>query len=98
MTRSSVPSNLRRYVVERAVSLCEYCRLRQDLCPEPFEVDHIIPRAASGLTILENLCLACPVCNNAKRWLNAEPLVFQNPSTNACLLLDGISKCRAILF
>jgi 5-methylcytosine-specific restriction endonuclease McrA len=39
----------------------------QALCPEPFEVDHIIPRSARGATVLSNLCLACPVCNNAKQ-------------------------------
>lgn len=62
-----VPAHVRRAVVRRARALCEYCRLRQDLCPAPFEVDHIIPRALDGLTVLGNLCLACPVCNNAKR-------------------------------
>jgi hypothetical protein len=39
----------------------------QALCPEPFEVDHIIPRSARGATVLSNLCLVCPVCNNAKQ-------------------------------
>jgi hypothetical protein len=58
---------LRREVARRARRLCEYCRLQQDLCPEPFETEHIIPRALNGPTELENLCLACPVCNNAKR-------------------------------
>jgi len=62
-----VPARLRRAVVRRARGLCEYCHLRQDLCPAPFEVDHIIPRALNGQTVLKNLCLACPVCNNAKR-------------------------------
>ena len=48
-------------VRERACFLCEYCRLRQDLCPEPFEVDHILPLSAGGPTRSDNLCLACPV-------------------------------------
>jgi hypothetical protein len=47
--------------------MCEYCRLQQDLCPEPFETEHITPRALNGPTEMQNLCLACPVCNNAKR-------------------------------
>jgi hypothetical protein len=64
--RSSLSRKLRRAVAQRAGFLCEYCHLRQDLCPESFEIDHIIPRAVEGPTILENLCLACPVCNNAK--------------------------------
>jgi hypothetical protein len=65
--RTSVSPKLRRIVTERAASLCEYCHLIQDLCPEPFEVDHIVPRAAGGATTPDNLCFACPVCNNAKR-------------------------------
>jgi hypothetical protein len=68
MARSiSVPARLRRLVVRRADALCEYCHLQQELCPEPFEIDHIVPRSARGRTRLANLCLACPVCNNAKR-------------------------------
>lgn len=68
MTSSAyVPARLRRAVVRRAREVCEYCLLRQDLCPTPFEIDHIIPLALDGRTVLENLCLACPVCNNAKR-------------------------------
>lgn len=54
-------------VAERGKLRCEYCQLQQELCPETFEVDHIIPRALEGKTQPENLCYACPVCNNAKR-------------------------------
>lgn len=78
-----VPVRLRRAIVRRARGLCEYCRLRQDLCPAPFEVDHIIPRALEGQTILTNLCLACPVCNNAKR----SQLMGREPTTNRRLPL-----------
>lgn len=66
--RRSFPARLRRAVMERAAFLCEYCHLRQDLCPEPFELDHIIPRTRGGATTFDNLSLACPVCNNAKAW------------------------------
>jgi hypothetical protein len=41
--------------------------LQQNLCPETGEIDHIIPRALGGQTVSDNLCYACPVCNNAKR-------------------------------
>ncbi len=58
---------LRQLVAERAKSRCEYCQLQQELCPETFEVDHIIPRALGGKSAPDNLCYACPVCNNAKR-------------------------------
>jgi hypothetical protein len=62
-----IPASVRQFVAARAKLRCEYCQLRQDLCPETFEVDHIIPRAVGGKTEVENLCYACPVCNNAKR-------------------------------
>jgi len=65
--KRGLSARLRRAVVRRAGFLCEYCHLRQDLCPESFEIDHILPRALKGLSDLDNLCLACPVCNNAKR-------------------------------
>lgn len=62
-----IPQRLRRAVAERALFLCEYCQLQQELCPEQFEIDHVLPRALEGRTQLDNLALACPVCNNAKR-------------------------------
>lgn len=31
-----------------------------------FEVEHILPRASGGQTIVANLCLACPTCNRCK--------------------------------
>ena len=65
--RPFIAARLRREVARRAAYLCEYCKLQQDLCPEPFEIEHIVPRALGGASRLENLCLACPVCNNAKR-------------------------------
>lgn len=78
-----VPASLRRAVLRRANALCEYCLLRQDLCPAPFELDHIIPRALDGPTVLKNLCLACPVCNNAKR----AQLLGREPKTQRRLRL-----------
>ncbi len=62
-----IPQSLRQFVAEQAKFRCEYCQLRQELCPETFEVDHIIPRALGGKTAPDNLCYAYPVCNNAKR-------------------------------
>jgi 5-methylcytosine-specific restriction endonuclease McrA len=58
---------MRREVARRAKHRCEYCQLQEDFCPEQFEIDHILPRALEGPTTLENLCLACPLCNGAKR-------------------------------
>ena len=63
-----IPPSIRQHVAERAKFCCEYCQLQQELCPDTFEVDHIIPRALGGKTELNNLCYSCPVCNNAKRF------------------------------
>ena len=62
-----IPQHLRQVVAERTKFRCEYCQLQQELCPETFEVDHIMPRALGGKAEPDNLCYACPVCNNAKR-------------------------------
>jgi len=62
-----IPQHLRQVVAERAKFRCEYCQLQQELCPETFEVDHSMPRVLGGKAEPDNLCYACPVCNNAKR-------------------------------
>lgn len=72
-----IPRPLRRLVAERARFCCEYCQLQQELCPETFEVDHILPRVLGGQTNPDNLCYACPGCNNAKR----SRITAQDPQT-----------------
>jgi hypothetical protein len=72
-----IPRPLRQFVAQRAQFRCEYCQLQQELCPETFEVDHIIPRAMGGQAEMDNLCYACPVCNNAKR----SQITGQDPRT-----------------
>jgi len=72
-----IPPHLRQLAAERAKFRCEYCQLQEDLCPEAFEVDHIIPRVLGGQTEPDNLCYACPVCNNAKR----SHITAQDPQT-----------------
>lgn len=73
-----IPRQLRREVAERALFICEYCQAQQALLPETFEIDHIMPRSEGGATSLDNLCLACPVCNSAKR----EQTTGRDPLTN----------------
>lgn len=71
-----IPVELRRQVADRAKGYCAYCRSAEHLMGVTFEVDHIIPDASGGRTVLENLCLSCPVCNRAKaqRLLVTDPL------------------------
>jgi 5-methylcytosine-specific restriction endonuclease McrA len=56
---------LRRLIADRAQWRCEYCQSPAAFSSQPFEVDHIIPRGKNGLTVPENLALACG-CNSYK--------------------------------
>ncbi len=63
---SEVPTSLRRLVVERAASRCEYCLLPQAVALHQHEPDHIFPLKHSGETHENNLALACLRCNRYK--------------------------------
>lgn len=63
---SYIPATLRRFVIERARSRCEYCRLSQEGQEATFHIDHVIPKSAGGETIAENLALACVSCSLRK--------------------------------
>jgi len=66
MTRPHIPNTLRQEVIERAKGRCEYCLIHEDDRPERHQVDHVIALKHGGLTTIENLALACAVCNNNK--------------------------------
>ena len=61
-----VPARLRRLVIRRAGGCCEYCGLSQKGQEATFHVDHVIPLAAGGETVTENLALACVSCSLRK--------------------------------
>jgi 5-methylcytosine-specific restriction endonuclease McrA len=63
---SVVAEQLRAAVVARAGGRCEYCLFPEQWNLGEFEVDHIVPRSQGGPTALENLALACPLCNSHK--------------------------------
>ena len=63
---SYIPTFLRRLVIRRARGRCEYCRLSQAGQEATFHIDHIIPVAAGGKTVAENLALACVSCSLRK--------------------------------
>lgn len=64
--RPSLSATLRAQVRELDHAACAYCRSPEELSINPFEVDHIVPISASGLSELDNLCLACTPCNRLK--------------------------------
>jgi hypothetical protein len=49
-----------------ADSRCGYCHSYEAFTGIPLDVEHIIPQAAGGPTIYENLWLACHRCNGYK--------------------------------
>jgi len=66
MTGVYIPLALRARVIKRAASRCEYCQSPARYSPEVFEIEHILPLATGGKTMLDNLALACPACNRYK--------------------------------
>ncbi|MFT6000105.1 MAG: hypothetical protein ACI81P_002565 [Neolewinella sp.] len=64
MSTTYIFQALRKAVVIRAKGICEYC-----LIPEvyslsiPYHIDHIISEKHRGLRTIDNLALACPICN-----------------------------------
>ena len=65
MSDDYIPVALKRAVYERAQGCCKYCR-NQAKYVGPFSFDHVQPRSKSGLTTLDNLALACALCNSYK--------------------------------
>jgi hypothetical protein len=63
---NDIPAALRRVVLQRSAGRCEYCQLSQAGQEATFHIDHIIPRAAGGLTVADNLALACVSCSLRK--------------------------------
>jgi hypothetical protein len=63
---SDIPSALADEVRLRARDRCEYCGLSQVGQEAAFHIDHIVPRAADGPTVSENLALACVSCSLRK--------------------------------
>jgi len=80
---SDIPPALRRQVVARAGSRCEYCRLPTVGQAGPFPIDHVDPQSAGGLTVLANLALSCPRCNGHK-WAHRDG---RDPVTGATVPL-----------
>ncbi|MBX2929939.1 MAG: HNH endonuclease [Saprospiraceae bacterium] len=57
---------MRQFLEERAGACCEYCKANVVFSPNPFTIDHIIPKSAGGSDDPENLAYACFGCNRSK--------------------------------
>ena len=56
----------RHTVAERAGNCCEYCQSQARFSPDPFSVEHVIPRSREGTDDSVNLAFSCQGCNNRK--------------------------------
>lgn len=76
MSRTYIPKALRENVAARARHRCGYCLTAEWIVGTPMELDHIVPEALGGLTVEDNLWLACSLCNDHKgdRIAAADPL------------------------
>ncbi|NJL20028.1 MAG: HNH endonuclease [Leptolyngbyaceae cyanobacterium SM1_3_5] len=66
MSKTYVTAELRRLVVDRAQSCCEYCLIPESLVLASHQVDHVIAEKHGGETSAANLALSCSLCNQAK--------------------------------
>jgi hypothetical protein len=62
----NIPVHLRRLVIERAHSKCEYCGMPESFALASHQIDHIIALKHGGQTNSENLALSCALCNKYK--------------------------------
>ncbi len=62
----AIPASLRRLVIERVNSRCEYCQISQTGQVATFHIDHVVPVVAGGQTVADNLALACVSCSLRK--------------------------------
>ncbi len=66
MSGTFIPLAVRERVAADARYRCGYCQTQQAVTGMPLHIEHIIPKAAGGSSEIENLWMACPLCNNYK--------------------------------
>jgi hypothetical protein len=66
MASRRISRSLRQRVVADFAHRCAYCHTLTAITGACPVLDHIIPAAAGGQTVWENLCVACHACNEFK--------------------------------
>jgi hypothetical protein len=66
MADSQISLALRQQVIDRAKNRCEYCVSQAKFSPDPFSIEHIVPRSKGGSDSSENLAFSCQGCNGHK--------------------------------
>jgi hypothetical protein len=73
VSRPYISAELRAQVFADAGHLCGYCHSDERISGIALSVEHIIPRAADGATVRENLWRSCRPCNEQKGALTSAP-------------------------
>ena len=81
---------LREQVRRRARSRCEYCLIHEDDSYARHQLDHITAVRHGGETTLQNLALACFLCNRHKG-SDVAALIPQPATSCACSIRDANS-------
>jgi hypothetical protein len=63
---TDISEEIRLQVVDRANRQCEYCLISEEDTGFHHQVEHIVSRKHGGASALENLALACVLCNRYK--------------------------------
>jgi hypothetical protein len=86
MADFKISASLRQQVTRRAFGCCEYCLSQAQFSPDPFSVEHIVPRGKGGSNELDNLAFSCQGCNGHKHVavkaidpVNGKPTFLYNP-------------------
>lgn len=64
--RAHIPSHIRQQVEHDSRNRCGYCLTQRLFTAKLLHIEHIIPIAAGGGSAIDNLWLACDLCNSAK--------------------------------
>lgn len=80
--RPHIPDHIRQRVEEEALNRCSYCLTARRFTAKRLHIEHIIPIAAGGGSDIQNLWLACDLCNAYKgaRTHAVDPLTNQTVS------------------
>jgi 5-methylcytosine-specific restriction endonuclease McrA len=65
----------RKNIFERDKNRCQYCGRKFEA--KELNIDHVIPKAAGGLTIWENVVCCCSACNHRKSNRRLEEIGMQ---------------------
>ena len=66
MSKTYISVELRQQIMGEARHQCGYCLTSTQIIGHPMVIDHLIPEAKGGITVRENLWLACRRCNEFK--------------------------------